>query len=123
MEDPTFSESIRRLVRATGMTSYRLAAQAGISRHSADRFYAGESCSLRTLDRIAEVVGLEVSRPDFARLRKLYADELAQVRRQHQKLKPSAPDYHQKQFGFRVMTAALERLVERCGVEELAGAA
>jgi transcriptional regulator with XRE-family HTH domain len=56
-----FSDQIRDVIEASGVTRYALAKQAGIAESVLSRFMAGEQgMSTATLDKIAGVLGLEV---------------------------------------------------------------
>jgi transcriptional regulator with XRE-family HTH domain len=56
-----FSDQIRDAIRASSLTCYALAKQAGIAESALSRFLSGkQSMSLATLDKIAETLGLQV---------------------------------------------------------------
>ena len=55
-----FSDEIRRAIRTSGLTRYRIAAEAGVEQSSLSRFMAGASLSTASLDKIAAVLRLRV---------------------------------------------------------------
>lgn len=69
MEDPTvrrkkkktLSDEVRRAVMECGMTRYEIAKRSGIAQSVLSRFVTRErTITLGTLDRLADVVGVEV---------------------------------------------------------------
>ena len=55
------SDQIRRAIKSCGLSRYRIAAEADVAESSLSRFLAKEhGLTTETLDRIAEVLGLEV---------------------------------------------------------------
>lgn len=57
----SFSDQIRRAIRRSGLTRYRLAVEAGVEQASLSRFLAGAGVTTKTLDAIAQVLRLEVT--------------------------------------------------------------
>lgn len=58
----SLSEQVRRAIRDSGLTQYRISKEAGIDRSTLHRFMTGErGLPMKTLDRLAEVLDLRVS--------------------------------------------------------------
>jgi len=56
-----FSDQIRGAIRASGLSGYRIAKEAGVPESSLSRFMSGATgLSTGTLDKIADVLRLEV---------------------------------------------------------------
>jgi DNA-binding Xre family transcriptional regulator len=58
----TINEQLRKAIRATGETHYRIGKETGIDTRTLDRFMSGERPWLRsdTMDRLCEYLGLEL---------------------------------------------------------------
>lgn len=57
----TVSEVVRRAIEESGVSRYELAKRSGVSQSVLSRFVAGDrSINLETLDRLAEVLGIEI---------------------------------------------------------------
>jgi transcriptional regulator with XRE-family HTH domain len=55
------SDQIRMAIEKSGMTRYRLAAEARVDQGALSRFMSGKSgLSMAALDRISEIIGLSV---------------------------------------------------------------
>jgi transcriptional regulator with XRE-family HTH domain len=54
------SDQIRAAVKNSGMTRYRISADSGVQQSTLSRFLRGGGMSLDTLDRLADLLGLEV---------------------------------------------------------------
>ena len=60
-EEPTVSETLRRAIRDSGRTLYRVAKDSGIPYATLHRFMSGErSISLRALDKLSAYLGLQL---------------------------------------------------------------
>jgi len=60
------SDQVRKAIKGCGLTRYAIAKESGVSEGMLSRFMAGQTdMTLRTLDRIARLIGvtLKVSRP------------------------------------------------------------
>ena len=57
----SFSDQIRRAIRRSGLTRYRLAVEADVDQASLSRFLAGAAVTTKTLDAIAQVLRLEAT--------------------------------------------------------------
>jgi transcriptional regulator with XRE-family HTH domain len=64
----TFSDQIRGVVDASGLSRYRICKEIGISEATMSRFMNGKGgLSMTSLDRLADLLGLEVvTRPKAA---------------------------------------------------------
>jgi len=57
----TMSDAVRRAIENAGVTRYRICRAAGIDKASISRFMAGKTgLTLASLDRLADVLGLDV---------------------------------------------------------------
>jgi transcriptional regulator with XRE-family HTH domain len=57
----SMSEQIRRAIRDSGMTRYRICQEIGITQPSMTRFMQGKAwLSMPTLDKIAELLDLDI---------------------------------------------------------------
>jgi len=55
------TDQVRRAIRKSGLTQYRIAKESGIDSAAMSRFMAGKtSLTLTSLDRMADVLGLNV---------------------------------------------------------------
>jgi transcriptional regulator with XRE-family HTH domain len=55
------SEQIRRVIRGSGLTRYRICQEVGLTQPSMTRFMGGTaSLSLATLDKIADLLDLKI---------------------------------------------------------------
>jgi transcriptional regulator with XRE-family HTH domain len=57
----TFSDQIRRAFNTCGLSRYRIAVEADVAESVLSRFMKGGGISTTTLDRVAEVLRLEVT--------------------------------------------------------------
>lgn len=71
----TMSDQVRDAIDASGLSRYRIAKEADVPESSLSRFMAGEGIGSETLDRIAELLRLEL------RMRGPRADLLRKHRR------------------------------------------
>ena len=57
----TLSDQVRKAIRQSGLSRYRLALESGVDEASLSRFMAGSGITTTTLDAIAKVLRLEVT--------------------------------------------------------------
>ncbi|MAE61002.1 MAG: hypothetical protein CMJ49_06550 [Planctomycetaceae bacterium] len=70
-KQPSFSDQLRTAIDGSGLTRYRICKEAGIDEASMSRFMNGTmGFSIDALDRIGEVIGLEVKARGPAKPRK-----------------------------------------------------
>ena len=61
MGSKTFSDQIRDAVNASGMSRYAICKAIGFSQGAMSRFMSGQAgVSIEILDRLAEVIGMEI---------------------------------------------------------------
>ena len=58
-----FSDQIRQAVDASGMTRYRICKTLGLDQSVLSRFMAGAGMELANIDRLADLLGLTLTRP------------------------------------------------------------
>jgi len=56
-----FSDQLREAIERSGISRYRISREAGVSEGQLCRFMAGEGLSLRSIDALAEYLGLELT--------------------------------------------------------------
>jgi transcriptional regulator with XRE-family HTH domain len=57
----TISDQIRQVIESSGLSRYEICKQAGIDQAAMSRFMSGErGLSTSTLDKLADVLGLEI---------------------------------------------------------------
>lgn len=58
----TITEQIRKAIRQSGMTRYRISQETGINQGTLSRFMSGEVKAMKsdTLDRLADLLDLEI---------------------------------------------------------------
>ena len=69
----TFSDQVRNAIKSSGMTRYMIAKESGLTSGALSRFMAGDrDMNLRTLDKLASVIGvrLVIDRPKRRRKRR-----------------------------------------------------
>jgi len=67
----TFSDEIKRAIRASGLTVYRLAKLSGVDKSVISRFLSGKmGMHTENLDKVAAVLGLRVTTGTKAKGRK-----------------------------------------------------
>jgi hypothetical protein len=59
MNEP-FSDQLRRAIRECGRSRYALSCETGVDQSTLSRFMSGGSLSLKVIDKLMEVLGLEV---------------------------------------------------------------
>jgi transcriptional regulator with XRE-family HTH domain len=64
----TFTTILRQAIVRCGLTRYEIAKRSGVSQATLSRFVAGGSLKLESVDRLIDVLGLEV-RPKSKRKR------------------------------------------------------
>ena len=65
---PSFTEQLRREIKASGLSQYRISVEAELPREILSRFVAGKSgMSLASVDKIVEVLGLRLVKDEAAR--------------------------------------------------------
>jgi len=57
----SLSDQIRRAVDRSGLTLYRIAAEAGVQHASLSRFMRGSGATTKVLDAVAEVLRIEIT--------------------------------------------------------------
>jgi transcriptional regulator with XRE-family HTH domain len=62
-----FSDQLRRAVAACGLSRYRIAKTIGVSESLLSRFMSGKWLGQETLDRLAELLDLDVAAPERAK--------------------------------------------------------
>lgn len=68
MENKRFSDQLRAAVDASGMSRYAICRAIGMNQGAMSRFMSGKSgVSLETVDKLAELLGLEIARPNIKR--------------------------------------------------------
>jgi len=65
-----FSDQIRQAVDASDMSRYAICKALGIDQATMSRFMAGSGMELANIDRLAELLGLMVTRPAKRQARK-----------------------------------------------------
>ena len=61
--DPTVSDALRRAIRDSGVTLYRVAKDSGVSYPAVHRFVSGKrSLSLDAVDKLCKYLGLKLTR-------------------------------------------------------------
>ncbi|MBS3734003.1 MAG: helix-turn-helix transcriptional regulator [Phycisphaerae bacterium] len=62
------SNALRKAIRASGLTRYRISKESGVDQAALSRFMAGKTgLTSDTLDRLADILGLELrTRPEHA---------------------------------------------------------
>jgi len=65
MSNPkSFSDQLREAIERSGVSRYRIAREADVDEGQLCRFMAGEGLSLRSIDALAEYLGLDlIARP------------------------------------------------------------
>ena len=56
-----FAETLRKTIRAAGLTQYHLAKQTGIPQSALSQFMRGKDLRLATFQKLCHVVGLELA--------------------------------------------------------------
>ena len=55
------SDQIRRAVDASGLSRYRIAKEIGLAESTMSRFMAGSGLEMANLDRLADLLGLNIA--------------------------------------------------------------
>lgn len=55
-----FSDQVREAIGNCGLSRYRIAKETGVPESALSRFMSGESMQMRTLDQIADLLGLQI---------------------------------------------------------------
>ena len=57
----TLTDAIRRAIKSSGQTRYRIAKEAGVAQSQLSRLMSGKAgLSIETLERLADYLGLEI---------------------------------------------------------------
>ncbi len=59
----TLSDQLRDVIDDCGMSRYRLSRKTGVSEAQLCRFMAGEGLSVKSIDKIGECLGLNITTP------------------------------------------------------------